>query len=368
MRKEVIAPLAVLILSAYSNPGYADLNDFLNKAKEKATETRDKANERIQETREKTREKLEETRDRARENIQRGVERGSEQLREQGRNLEERANEEYAIRKGNAQQFYQERLEPVVQEESRKFYNDPQGYTEDLANRVKQGRLKFEDVASSGVAQGFVDIKCRNGKRLGSIIEEELGIKEDYTKTGVKITVLYLMNRNPAFITKIPMIEDSQGRKYSIDDAQSMGIGVLESKAKELQGINTRLAYFYQQGRIQEATQEVSNFGKALTEINTYANSPEYARLIGNKEFEFSRLRKKSISEMSLEEIIDSIKRINLNDIMTTSFHVLEEVAKELEPVLKKAGAFLEYTIEYVSDNVKRLGQEFGERYLKDSK
>lgn len=310
MRKEVIA--LTLTTLVYSSSSYSEgLGDALRKAtenvRERATETTNRARERVEETRDRARERLEETRDKAIESARKGLDSRSEQLREQKQALKERTEEEYAVRKGNAQEFYQQRLGPIVQEESRKFNEDPQGYTEDLASRVNQGRLKFEDVASDGIAQGFVDIKCKNGKRLGSIIEDELGIKEDYTKMGVKVTVLYLMEHNPTVITRIPMIEDSQGRKYSIDDAQRMGIGALESKAKELQDINTRLAYFSQQGRIEEAAQEVKKFERALTGINTYANSPEYTRLVENRDFKFDSLKRKSISEMNLEEMVDAV-------------------------------------------------------------
>ncbi|MBI2107450.1 hypothetical protein HYT57_05690 [Candidatus Woesearchaeota archaeon] len=299
MRKEVVVPLTALVFSAYSNQGYADLKDFLNKAKQKATETRDNTKNKLEETKKKAVEG-------AREGIRRGIDSGSEKLREQGRNLEEKAQEEYAIRKGNAQQFYQEKLDPVVQREKTKFQEDPIGYTEDLADKINEGRIKFVDIASDGVAQGFVDIRCKNGERLGSIIERELGIKEEYTKTGAKIAVVYLMGHNPDIIAKIPIIQDGQGRAYSIDDAQKIGLSAMVEKSKRLQGINTKLAYLYQQGRLQEATQEVKNFEKALNEINSYANSNEYARLVGNKDFEFGRLQRKPFSEMSLEEMINT--------------------------------------------------------------
>lgn len=334
MRKEVIAPLTALVFSIYSNQSYADLNDFLNKAKQKAAETTNSARERVKESAESTREKVKGRYQEQQERFNTEAEKLRENARRGAEDLGERAQREFESGRERTEQYYQQNLEPRVREEARKFSEDPKGYSLDLGKRINRGVIKFEDIASDGIAQGFVNIEYKKGQRLGSLIEDRLGIKETYTKKGAKIAVLYLMGTYPDFMTTIPII-NAGDLGYSIEEAEN--IPRLREKAIELRQINRQIALLYNQGKIYEAQQQVQNFGRALQEVNRVSS-------IG---LDHTKSTRRLFKEgLTLDDIIHAIKTSSFKDFLRGTEYVIEYVANCIVEVASTCSRVIKETLE----------------------
>ena len=140
MRKYGLMALTALVtLSAYSS-SEAD-------AKSKIRGTIDKARSNAIQEASRQRERAESFRDATRSRVKDSANRARNSLNETGE---------------RAESYYHERLEGKIEEERRRFEEDPEGYSIDLGRRINNGIIQFEDIASDGIAQGFVDIECGN--------------------------------------------------------------------------------------------------------------------------------------------------------------------------------------------------------------
>ena len=238
MKKELaIATMIALYSSTHTD---ADLRDRIAKAKDGASQRISEQRERAKSFRDATRSRVQDSADRARNSFDEARER--------------------------TEDYYHERLEGKVEEERRRFKEDPKGYSIDLGRRINNGIIEFEDVASDGIAQGLVDIDCGGGKRLGDIIEVKFGIKEDTTKRGVKVGVLYLMGYNPAyFVNELPIVKNAEGRMLTIADVRDNS--GFRQNGRNLERYLMETSDSYRRGDLSAAKQSLTTFRRELENL-----------------------------------------------------------------------------------------------------
>src|SRR3989344_9379275 len=244
MRKYGLMALTALVtLSAYSSSeadAKSKIGEAISRARSSAIQKVNRQRERAEPFRDATRSRVQESAGRARNSL--------DETRER------------------AESYYHERLEEKVDEERRRFAEDPEGYSIDLGKRINDGIIKFEDVASDGIAQGFVDIECGNGRRLGDVIEAKFGIEEDTTKKGVKFGVLYLMGYNPAyFVNELPIVENAEGRIVTI--AEIRDNPKFRQNGENLERYIMETSDHYRRGDFRAAGRSLAAFKRELEDL-----------------------------------------------------------------------------------------------------
>ena len=281
MRKKLA--LAALVYLGSSTDTYADwksrASSGVNRAKSSVSQGVDRQRERAESLRDATRSRVQNSADRARNSLN---------------DTRERAERSLGNARSRAEDYYHRNIEERIREETRRFEEDPKGYSLDLGRRMNDASNRFEDVASEGIAEGFISIEYQRGKRLGSLLESKFGIPEDRTKQGVKFGVLYLMGHNPTYIISgIQIVQDAQGRLLSIEEAKT--VPSLRPKAVRLESYIIRMAESYQRKDIDDAMGYMQQFSEEI----------QGTRVKSEEEYSFSQ----SISNM-YDSVVRELNRL----------------------------------------------------------
>ena len=326
MRKYGLMALTALVtLSAYSS-SEAD-------AKSKIRGTIDKARSNAIQEASRQRERAESFRDATRSRVKDSANRARNSLNETGE---------------RAESYYHERLEGKIEEERRRFEEDPEGYSIDLGRRINNGIIQFEDIASDGIAQGFVDIECGDGRRLGDVIEVKFGIREDTTKKGVKFGVLYLMGYNPAyFVNELQIVENAEGRMVTIADIRDNPR--FRQNGRNLERYIMETSDNYRRGDFSAAEQSLAAFKRELENLaGTYEmdRKREASRRISMDDgmtakreqliYQRNGLEKylRSIGERLISEEIDSLPRWAIK-LSSSLYQIITEVNGDTQGLLQ---------------------------------
>ena len=253
MKKVALATIIALSLAANSEAGVGDrIREGTNKARSNISGQVNRQRERAESFRDATKSRVQDSADRARSSM--------------------------SDTKERAETYFHNQIEEGVRRERRRFGENPSEYSLDLGKKINRGVFKFENAASEGIAQGFVDIEYQRDRRLGDLLEDRFGIPEDRTKRGVKLGVLYLMGYNPAyFISELPIVNDSDGSLVTIERAKETPS--LRSKAMRLETAIHELAGKYQHGDMSGANRSLARLADELRALQYPENTGMYDKV-----------------------------------------------------------------------------------------